>query len=118
MKPIIREEKWWTVLRRNGETNKFYQGHSWVKKVVKLGDRRFGVKYDLRDQKQLRIGDYFCMKVEYPFPDVLKNQDAENKKELNEWLFTNWGSIEALESNNLVLENITPFRIAGDDISS
>lgn len=34
----------------NGETNKFYQGHSWVKKVVKLGDRRFGVKYDLRDQ--------------------------------------------------------------------
>ena len=51
-----------------------------MKKVVKLGDRRFGVKYDLRDQKQLRVGDYFCMKVEFPFPDVLKNQDAENKK--------------------------------------
>ena len=113
--PIVGDETYYKggkmvdCITANGETNKFYQGHSWVKKVVKLGDRRFGVKYDLRDQKQLRVGDYFCMKVEFPFPDVLKNLDAENKKELNEWLFTNWGSIEALESNNLVLENITSF---------
>ena len=54
--PIVGDETYYKggkmvdCITANGETNKFYQGHSWVKKVVKLGDRRFGVKYDLRDQ--------------------------------------------------------------------
>ena len=47
--PIVGDETYYKggkmvdCITANGETNKFYQGHSWVKKVVKLGDRRFGV---------------------------------------------------------------------------
>ncbi len=93
----------------SGENRKFYQGHSWVKEVTLLGDRTYGVRYALRDQRQLRIGDYFCMKVTYPESELRRNEETSDKHELGEFMYTNTGNITALASNGLVLENIVSY---------
>lgn len=89
----------------DGSNNKFYQGHSWVRSVVGLGDRKYGVKYALRDQNQLKINDFFCMKVGYAAPPVLKNKGGDNS-EKGEWIFTNGGSIEALNVDGFIVDHI------------
>ncbi len=93
----------------NGRSRKFYVGHSWVKKVQSLGGRKYGVTYALRDQAQLRPGDFFCMKVEHPANEVPKLTDTADKSALGEWFYTDFGSIEALETDGLLLEDITSY---------
>lgn len=94
---------------RQRRKQKVYQGHSWVKEVTLLGDRTYGVRYALRDQRQLRIGDYFCMKVTYPESELRRNEETSDKHELGEFMYTNTGNITALASNGLVLENIVSY---------
>lgn len=113
--PIVGDESYYSggkmvdCITANGQTKKFYQGHSWVKKVTSLGDKTYGVKYDLRNQEQLQIGDYFCMKISYPEPALLQNEDTDDNREKNEFIYTGTGSIMALNSDNLLIENIISF---------
>lgn len=90
-----------------GHTRKFYQGHSWVKRVEKLAPGNYGVHYALNAQEQLRVGDFFCMKIEHPSAPVPLNADTTQRRAWGEWVFTNFATIEASQTDSLVLEHIT-----------
>lgn len=70
--PVVGDESYYKggkmvdCIFANGDNRKFYQGHSWVKKVESLGNGTYGVKYALRKQEQLKTGDFFCMKIDFP----------------------------------------------------
>lgn len=113
--PIVGDESYYKggkmvdCTTANGVDNKFYQGHSWVKQVKDLGNRKYGVKYALRNQDQLKINDFFCMKVAYTNPPILKNESIKEKSKYGEWIYTNGGSIEALNSDNIIFDNIRSY---------
>lgn len=111
-RPIVAGKEWYKggkmidCITANGKTRKFYQGHSWVKKVDSISKRTYAVHYDLNPQRQLRKGDYFCMKVEYPESRLIRNDTASNNAHSDEYIYTNTGTIAALGCNNLTLSGI------------
>ena len=114
-KPIVGDELYYRdgkmvdCITANGKSRKFYQGHSWVKKVECLGNNTYGVRYALRKQSQLKIGDFFCMKVNYPEAKLIQNKDSTRRNETKEFLYTNIANICVHQSDSIVLENITSY---------
>lgn len=91
----------------NSETRKFYQGHSTVNKVErKNGERVFGVSYGTRDQSQLKVGDYFVMKVTYEDAHQERALDQSVLEEYGEYMYDPSGNITVKQCNGVVLENI------------
>lgn len=113
--PIVGDESYYKggkmvdCITANGKTGKFYQGHSWVKQVVALGNRTYGVHYALRDQKQLQTGDYFCMKIDYPTPPLPRITGTADKRREGEYIYTHTGTVSASGVDGLLLENITSY---------
>ena len=90
----------------NGRTRKFYQGHSWVTGVDSLSPRTYRVSYALNQQRQLRRGDFFCMKVAYAEPRLERNDTSSCAAERGEFVATNTGTVTALGCDGIVLRNL------------
>lgn len=111
-RPVVAGEEWYKggkmvdCITANGKTRKFYQGHSWVKKVDSISKRTYAVHYALNPQRQLREGDYFCMKVEYPESRLIRNDTTSNKAYSGEYPYTNTGTVAALGCDNITISGI------------
>lgn len=93
----------------DGETLKFYQGHSKVVEVTKIGKKTYHVKYNMKRQYKARVNDIFAMKISYPSPKEIKNTEIPDPKYRGEYIVTGSGSIGALRCDGLLLENITSY---------
>lgn len=113
--PVVGDESYYKggkmvdCIFANGDNRKFYQGHSWVKKVESLGNGTYGVKYALRKQEQLKTGDFFCMKIDFPASKLLQNKTTTNLAEKDEYVYTNTANIAAQQCDSVVIENVTSY---------
>ncbi|MDG1729916.1 MAG: hypothetical protein P8K68_06920 [Algibacter sp.] len=112
--PYVRNEEYYVDGRvsdcatLNGESLKFYQGHSRISSIKNIEGCRYAVNYRMHRQYEAKVGDYFAMKVWLPEMDRVYSS-SQKSSEFGENYISNYANIQVNHSNNITVENIISY---------
>jgi len=94
----------------DGETLKFYHGHSRISQVKEVSPGVYAVNYRMPRQTKAKPGDYFVMKIWPPSrPGINVDRDTAVPSEKGEIYAANYANIQINHSNSILVENITSY---------